>query len=97
MKMQDFLLGALAGIVVYHILKKMKDKNSSGTTIEDKIELTKQVIEEEGSQFSDALKSKYNIVMPSDVVSKKVKKKAKCLTKGRSSVDPSKIQQPVSI
>jgi hypothetical protein len=43
------------------------------------------------------LKKEYDIIMPSDMVSKKVRKKAKELTKGRYSVSVSDVKTPVSI
>jgi hypothetical protein len=66
-------------------------------TIKDAVALTKEVVSEEASKFSDAVKKQYDIIMPSDLVSKKVKKKAAKLTEGRFAIQEEKVKEPVKL
>lgn len=97
MKAGDFLLGVLAGAVGYYLWLRMSEKKQSSGALAEQVNLAKEVIVEESAKFGGVLQKQYDIVMPSDIVNKKVRKKAKELTKGRNSIDPTKITQPVSL
>lgn len=102
MKASDFLFGAVVGIVASYLWYNRKDikkasSNPKLVAIQEEVAKVQDVIEEEASKFSGALKSEYEIVMPSDRVSKKAKVKAKEFTKGRYSVDPTAVKDPLSL
>lgn len=97
MKAEDFLLGVLAGAVGYHLWSRMQDKKQSTSAMSDQVALAKQVVGEEAAKFNNVVQKQYDILMPSDLISKKVRKRAKELTEGRYSIDPSKVTQPVSL
>lgn len=96
MKWTNFLFGVLVGGIAAHIWhrKDWKKKNSSEAKMS---EVTADVIQEESNKFSGVLKKQYDIVMPSDQISKKVRQKANELTAGRNTVRRDRVKPPVSI
>ena len=86
MKKGQTLLWVLGGAAVVYLLYKKywTPKKEKEVVVDAKI--VSDVVENESDKYSPSLKRKYDIVMPSDQVSKKVQKKAKELTKGRYSV-----------
>lgn len=95
MKYGQLILGVLLGAVGMHLLhKRGYMSNNPKKTTEDVIVAVK---EEEKAKYSTPLKKRFDIVMPSDLVSKKVRKKAEALTQGRYEVDLNKVKDPVSI
>lgn len=99
MKLGTFILGVLAGGIAAHIWHK-KDwaKNKAATlTPEETGKVVVDVIKEESVNFSDALKRDFDVIMPSDVISKKVAAKAKQFTEGRYAVDLTKAKSPYYI
>lgn len=94
MKYGQFFIGALVGAVAMHIFHKMGYMSNKPKTTET---LVTEVNKEERAKYSNPLKKNYDIKMPSDLVSKKVRQKAENLTQGRYEVDLNRIKQPVSI
>ena len=93
MKTKDILIGILIGVVAAHLWNMQKrKKNNPGSNI-----LVKDVIDEEAIKYSNPLSQKYDIVMPSDIVSKKLKQRADKITADRYKYDKNKIKNPVSI
>ena len=72
-------------------------KNPADLTVREVAVVAQDVIREEGGKFGEALKREYDIVMPSDQISKKVVEKAKDLTRGRYAIQEDKIKTPVSL
>ena len=97
MKFQDVLIGAVIGVVAYHFWQQSQKQKTVENTISDTLVALKEVVDEESTKFSKALKKEYDIIMPSDMVSKKVRNKAKELTRGRYSVSVQDVKPPVSI
>ena len=100
MRTGDFLIGVAAGILGVYIWRRMSakaGKNPADLTVSEMAVVAKDVVQEEGGKFGEALKKEYDIVMPADQVSNKVRQKAKELTRGRYAIDPEKIKQPVSL
>ena len=96
----NFILGVLVGIAGVYLFRRFAEKsgkNPSDLTIAEMAVLAEDVAKEEGGKFSEALKKEYDIVMPSDQVSKKVKAKAKRLTEGRYALKPDNVNEPVTI
>lgn len=97
MKWGQILLGVFIGGIAAHIWHR-KDWNTNSKKDEVKItEVANDVIQEESSKFSNVLKKQYDIVMPSDQISKKVRKKAEELTKGRRAIFANRVKKPVEI
>lgn len=95
MKYGQLILGVLIGAVGMHLLhKRGYMSNNPKKTAE---EVVVDVKEEEKAKYAAPIKKKFDIVMPSDLVSKKVRQKAKALTQGRYEVDLNKVKDPVSI
>jgi hypothetical protein len=98
MRLGDFLLGMAAGLVVYHLSnKRVGVVNPEASEIETKILATKQVLEEEAKKYSNSLRKDYDIVMPSDQISNKVRMRSKQLNDGRFSLDLQRQKPPLSI
>lgn len=97
MKWQNLLIGAIIGGVAYHFWLKSKRKNEAKNAEATTMVAVQELVSEQSGRFSPALKKEYDIVLPADMVSKKVRKKAKELTKGRYSVSVKDVKSPVTI
>lgn len=98
MKLGDFLIGALVGGVVYHIYMKSRQKAANKPmTLSEKVKVAVDVVEQESQKYSDVLKKEYDIIMPSDQISKKVRERGAALTQRRKEINLDKIKEPVSI
>lgn len=97
---RSFLLGFASGILGVYLwrqFRKKSTKSASDLTIKDAVAITKEVVAEEAGKFSDAVKKQYDIIMPSDLVNKKVRQKAKKLTQGRYTIQEEKVKEPVNL
>lgn len=97
---RSFLLGFAGGLLGAYLwvqFRKKSSKSASDMTIKDAVALTKEVVAEEAGKFSDAVKKQYDIIMPSDLVNKKVRQKAKKLTEGRYTIQEEKVKEPVNL
>jgi hypothetical protein len=94
MKYGQFIIGALVGAVGMHILHKMGYMSNKPKPTET---LVTEAIEEEKAKYSNPLKKNYDIKMPSDLISKKLKQKGKDFTRARYEVDLMKVKEPVNI
>lgn len=92
--MKDFIIGALAGAIAYHLWSQAKAGNPPKISIQD---LATDVKAEEGKKYENVMERQYKIVMPSDMINKKVREKADRLTAGRYSVDILNEKAPVQI
>jgi|LauGreDrversion4_2_1035121.scaffolds.fasta_scaffold04628_2 hypothetical protein len=98
MKLLDFVLGVGAGLVIYHYWnRKVGVKNPEALAVESQVVELGQVLNEKANKYSDALRQDYDIVLPVDQVSKRVRAKAKKLTDGRYSEDLERQKAPLSI
>jgi hypothetical protein len=86
MKKGQTLLWVIGGAAVVYFLYKKYWTPKKEKEVAVETEIVADVVKKEADNYSPGLKKKYDIVMPSDQVSKKVQKKAKELTKGRYSV-----------
>ena len=86
-----WVLGGLGALVLWNYYK---NKNATTTT---KAKLVTDVLTEEEAKYSDALLKEYNIVMPVDQVSAKVKAKGEELRKGRYALQPQRMNPPLFI
>lgn len=96
----DFLLGIGVGVLAAYFWRKVhikSGKEPSDMTLRELANVSQNVVAEEGNKFGEALKKEYDIVMPSDQVVKKVKKRAKELTDGRYAIKADNIKPPISL
>ncbi len=92
MKKDNFIwwvLGGVGAVALWYYYNNNKKKN---ITTQD---LVVDVLQEEQDKYSTPFKAEYNIVMPSDLVSKRVKEKAALLTAGRYEIQPERAQPPL--
>ena len=95
MKKDNFLLYVLLGAGALGLWYYYKNRNKNEPlTITD---INTQVMNEEAIKFPQPFLADYNIVMPSDLVSKRVKEKAAQLTAGRYEIQNDKINDPLFI
>lgn len=97
---KNFWLGAAVGLLAAYLWNKAKQKsgkNLNDLSLKDVASITKDVVVEEGGKFSDAVKKEYDIIMPSDQISKKVQQRADKLTRGRYAPQPQKVKEPVKL
>lgn len=98
MRLGDFLLGLGAGLVIYHLWnRRVGVKNPEAIEVEAQVRAVKDVLTETANSYSSALKQDYDIFMPSDQISKRVRVRAKQLTDGRYSEDLERQKAPLSI
>jgi len=84
-----WILGGLGIVALLYHYKKPK--------VTTQTKLVTDVLTEEEAKYSNALLRDYNIVMPADQVSAKVKAKGEELRKGRYSLQPQKMNPPLFI
>lgn len=95
MKKDNILLYVLLGAGALGLWYYYKNRNKKrAVTITD---ITNEVAKEEAIKFPEPFLADYNIVMPSDLVSKRVQEKAAVLTQGRYEIQNDKIQDPLFI
>ena len=73
---------------------KVYQNNKKKVTTQD---LIVDVLKEEQDKYSTPFKAEYNIVMPADLVSKRVREKGEQLRAGRFEIQPDKVQAPLFI
>ena len=94
MKKDNFITYVLLGVGalgVWYYFKNRKNKIKPVT----QGELVTAVIKEEEDKYSTPFVNEYRIVMPSDLISKRVREKSAKLTAGRYAIQEEKIQNPL--
>ncbi len=94
MKYGQLFLGALIGGVAFYLWNESRKKKNPTELVVDTI---KEVKKEEERKYPDVVKKKFDIVMPSDLVAKKVRAKGKDFTERRYAIDLNKVKEPLSI
>ena len=84
-----WVLGGLGVVALLYHYKKPK--------VATQTMLVTDVLTEEEAKYSNALLREYNIVMPADKVSAKVRAKGEELRKGRFALQPQRINPPLFI
>lgn len=85
-----WILGGIGAYVIYSYYKK----NNGMSLNEMPTASTNEILVEEGDKYGDPLLAQYNILMPADMVSKKVKAKGEELRQGRYAIQPQRINPP---
>lgn len=92
MKKDNFIYWVLGGIGAVALLYYYNNKKKVTTQ-----DLVVDVIKEEQDKYSTPFKAEYNIIMPSDLISKRVREKGEELRAGRFEIQPDKVQAPLFI
>ena len=93
MKKDNFVWWVLGGVGAVALWYYYNNKKKSVTNQD----LVVDVLKEEQDKYSTPFKAEYNIVMPADLVSKRVKEKGEQLRAGRFEIQPDKVQAPLFI
>jgi hypothetical protein len=94
MKKDNFITYVLLGVGALGILYYFKNRKKRVKPITQG-ELVTAVIKEEEDKYSTPFVNEYKIVMPSDVISKRVREKSAKLRAGRFAIQEEKIQNPL--
>jgi hypothetical protein len=94
MKKDNLIWWVIGGIGAYALYRYYQNKNK--TIIEDS-KVVDMVVNEEAKNYPTSLLSQYNIILPVDMVSKKVKAKGEELRAGRFALQAQRINDPLYI
>ena len=86
-----WIIGGIGAYALYYYYQKNKLKTTETNV------LAEVLSEEEQKYDRGSLLAQYNIVLPADMVSKKVKAKGEQLRQGRFAIQPQRINPPVLI
>lgn len=92
MKKDNFIWWVLGGVGAVALYYYYQNNKKTSVTTQD---LVVDVLKEEQDKYSTPFQAEYKIVMPSDMVSAKVKAKAEALRAGRFAIQPEKVQAPL--
>jgi len=93
MKKDNLIWWVIGGIGAYALYRYYQKKNS----VKENTNLLGEVLVEEEAKYDSPLLAQYNIVLPADMVSKKVKAKAEQLTNGRYAIQAQRVNAPLFI
>lgn len=96
MKKDNLIWWVIGGIGAYALYRYYHNKPKVVPTFDDS-KVLDIVVAQEAKNYSDPLKAQYNIVLPVDMVSKKVKVKGEELRSGRYAIQPQRINDPLYI
>ena len=94
MKKDNFIYWVLGGIGAIALWYYYNNNKMKSVTTQD---LIVDVLKEEEDKYSTPFKAEYNIIMPADLVSKRVREKGEQLRAGRFEIQPDKVQAPLFI
>jgi hypothetical protein len=94
MKKDNLIWWVVGGIAAYALYRYYKNKKDIKVIDAD---IMSEVVNEEEDKYPNSLLAQYNIILPVDMVSKKVKAKAEELRAGRFALQPQRINKPVSL
>jgi hypothetical protein len=95
MKKDNFIWWIVGGIAAYALYRYYKNKNV--VKVNDSINLVEEVLDEEEIKYPEPFLAQYNLVLPADMVSKRVKAKGEELRSGRYAIQAQRINEPVYI
>jgi hypothetical protein len=94
MKKDNFIWWALGGVGALALWYYYQNNKKKSVTTQD---LVVDVLNEEQDKYSTPFQVDYNIIMPSDLISKRVREKGEQLRAGRFAIQPDKVQAPLYI
>jgi hypothetical protein len=94
MKKDNFITYVLLGIGALGVLYYFKNRKKQVKPITQG-ELVTMVIKEEEDKYSTPFVKDYRIVMPSDLISRRVREKGEQLRAGRFAIQEDKVQEPL--
>lgn len=86
-----WIIGGIGAFALYRYYQKKNSVKNNSTNV------LGEILVQEEAKYDSPLLAQYNIVLPADMVSKKVKAKGKELTEGRFAPQPQNIQAPLFI
>jgi hypothetical protein len=95
MKKDNFVWWIVGGIAAYALYRYYKNKNV--VKVNASINLVEEVLDEEEIKYPEPFLAQYNVVLPADMVSKRVKAKGEELRSGRYAIQAQRINEPVYI
>lgn len=96
MKNDNYINYVLLGLGVIGVWYYLKNRNSKATPITEE-QIIAAVVKEEEDKYSTPFVNDYKIVMPSDLISKRVREKSEKLRAGRFAIQPERVQDPLYI
>lgn len=96
MKNDNYINYVLLGLGVIGVWYYLKNRNSKNTPITEE-QIVASVVKEEENKYSTPFVNEYKIIMPSDLISKRVREKAAELRAGRFAIQPERVQEPLYI
>lgn len=94
MKKDNLIWWVIGGIGAYALYRYYQNKAKKPL---DDSKVVDIVVAEEADKYPEQMLSQYNILLPVDMVSKKVKAKGEELRAGRYALQPQRIKNPVSL
>lgn len=94
MKKDNLIWWVIGGIGAYALYRYYQNKNAvkvAATSLVD------AVVDDAKSNYDNSLLAQYNIILPVDMVSKKVQAKGEQLRAGRYAIQPQRITNPVTL
>ena len=96
MKNDNYINYVLVGLGVIGVWYYLKNRNNKPTPV-TKEQIITAVVKEEEDKYSTPFVNEYKIVMPSDLISKRVREKSAKLRAGRFAIQPERVQDPLYI
>ena len=94
MKNDNYINYVLVGLGVIGVWYYFKNRNNKPTPVTEEQIIT-AVVKEEEDKYSTPFVNEYKIVMPSDLIKKRVREKGEQLRAGRFAIQPDKVQAPL--
>lgn len=95
MKKDNLIWWIVGGVAAYALYQYYKNKNK--VVVNNSSNLVDVVVDEEQTKYPEPFLAQYNIVLPADMVSKRVKAKGEELRSGRYAIQAQRINEPVYI
>jgi len=96
MKNDNYINYVLFGLGVVGVLYYLNSRKKRTIPVTEE-QLVVAVQKEEEDKYSVPFREDYKIVMPSDLISKRLKEKAAQLKEGRFAIQPDRVQKPLYI
>jgi hypothetical protein len=96
MKNDNYINYVLVGLGVIGVWYYLKNRNNKPTPITEE-QIVTAVVKEEEDKYSTPFVNEYKIVMPSDLISKRLKEKSEQLRAGRFAIKSERVKDRLFI